>query len=588
MRQELTYFIPESPLGFLIKPESRELLHYVLRWRENNSPRDLGIIRFGFEMFPNSLDKAYGVPNWLRPALYDVLSFEEGWKKIDRAYSEVTYREGSKTTWFSKILPIYMHLVGKYGIYNNGVLLPRSNFTMIRGNNATAAEKKLNNIFYEFGNNKRIIKLFGDLRPTLKQKRERKLKDNAQLLTTTDGQFYVALGINTPARGENLFDMRPTLGINDDVQNRDNTKTADGRNEVNQEILGEQMGGLTDDGMIINLGNFVHPKCFIAETLKPNSGWKTRRATITYRDANGIEVADWEKRYTVEYVKRLEKWWKNNPAEGGLKRFRMEYYNEIISEKVGDFKVTSFRYFRERGRNYVMANGKVHRAMIVVAVDPGISKTSEASPAIAVVAYCSDGKRRILKIIKDKYDINDRYEREEDRPSILATTIEQLAKVTTKGLCEEAVRIILEFKAEGFVIENRGQQLAWFNNVDDLLNRLNYGNVIKGIYKPTLDKRLRIEMSLLPYISVGMYEIDENCVGRHLLEDEMRNFDSSTLDIMDAILSSQEIGYTPEEDAQITGEDYSSLSVDKEYMAYIERKEKNAMSNTDVEEWIIY
>ena len=95
------------------------LLPHLPRWMNNTSPQDLGIIRFGFELFPHTLKREFGIADWVPQTLYKILEYHTGMMKIDRAWAICTSREYSKTTWLGKILPLYLMLVGQYGIYYN-------------------------------------------------------------------------------------------------------------------------------------------------------------------------------------------------------------------------------------------------------------------------------------------------------------------------------------------------------------------------------------------------------------------------------------------------------------------------------------
>jgi len=157
--------------NFLLLPVRKDipnqlLLQYLPRWMDNTSPNDLGIVRFGFEMFPSTVKAEYGVADWVRPTLYNILAFKPGMKKIDRAWAVCTSREYSKTTWIAKILPLYLMLVGQYGIYHNSrYLLPESDYIRLRAKTQDKAEEKLTNVTMEFSN-PRVVEFFTDLRPT--------------------------------------------------------------------------------------------------------------------------------------------------------------------------------------------------------------------------------------------------------------------------------------------------------------------------------------------------------------------------------------------------------------------------------------
>ena len=508
-----------------------------------------------------------------------MLTYYPHYKKIDRAHAICTYRDGAKTTWYSYALPLYLILVGQYGIYWQNNLLPLADYIRIRAKNRDKAEEKLSNVTAEFSNNDELIYLFGDLEPTLKEIKSRKLKAQAKLLMLRNNHVLQASGINSASRGANLRGRRPKVDIADDIENIANTKTLSSRQWNAREILGEQFGGLTLNGLSIYIGNLVHKECLMTQFLradpysrfysgtpqeappvsdldkeKGNDGvfrpWKTQFYQLSYFDEKGVEKSDWPRRLPLPYVKGLERWYAAHPIIGGRKIFRLEYYNEVISDKDIIIKFVKGKLIRKDMRNYLMLSGrnndyKILPVYVVVSGDPAISQDKKSSDrAISVVAFASNKKRYIVNLSVGKFDIRDRYYDEVKRRKYLpiALSPEAIGDVKKIGMVEEMARNIVRFHADGFVLENAGQQLAWYMDLVELLDIMGYRGIDTMSYHPTDEKIYKLESGLLNYWEADMYRILVTCNQNRRVVDEMRAFPDGTKDILDSLFNAQQLG----------------------------------------------
>lgn len=541
-------------------PENKILLKYLSRWQTNNSPDDLGIVRFGFELFPNTLKREYRTAHWVRPALHEVMKYAYGDTKVDRSHAICTYREGSKSTWFGKILPLYFLLIGQYGIYYQDCLLPEVDYIRLRAKNSDDAEKKLLNVTSEFIN-PNVLKLFGRLEPNIKEVRDEKLKNTTKFVILKNGYIFQAVGLNQPTRGANIKDRRPKLDVDDDVENKENTKTQSMRRYNADEILGEQFSGLDKEGMTIYIGNFVHSDCLMKHLLsEKNVGWKKQFYQITRVNSEGKEVPDWPERFDLKYVDKLKRWFEGHPNLGGVRRFFMEYYNKLISDK--DFRIieVNARYQRKNGINWIIQKsvnelGDIedtwYNSNIIVSLDPAISTKSKSSDGcVTATAFCSDGQRRVIDCSLSKFDIRDRYYDEEIEEKIKATTKlaikdEQTRHLRRRGGVEEAVRFVIKYHADGIVIENAGQQLAWYNDVKDLLKKLKI-QIPMLPYHPKDEKEYKLQVGLLNWFAAGRYELSIAMRFIKKVREQVETFPDSKLDILDALHNAEILGKCPD------------------------------------------
>ncbi len=529
-----------------------ELIRWLPRWMTNNSPSDLGFIRFGFDLFPKTLIRDYGLADWVRPTMYKVLTFEPGMTKIDRAWAICTSRDFSKTTWMAKILPLYLMLVGQYGIYYKGqYALPEADYIRLRAKTQEKAEEKLTNVTVEFSNPD-VISLFGDLRPTMKEIRDDKLKNQAKLMILRNGYIFQGQGLNQPSRGANLRDKRPKVDINDDVENKENTKTHTMRNYNAKEVLGEQFGGLDMQGLTVYIGNFVHQECLMAKLQKPTSGWNRLFFQASYLDPKtGQEKSGWSKRYTLNYIRRLGKWYEGQTDLGGYKIFRMEFYNEIVSDK--DYQILYWQgdYFTKRGMNFIRINDgddkyRIIRVFTVVSGDPAISTKDNSSDGVAsTMCFGADGMRYIQDLSLAKFDITDRFYDLSKKPLVLAMSAEEMQNVKRPGLVSEMGRQIVKWNADAFVLENAGQQLAWYNDlVEDILRPLKIE--IPGLpYHPVDEKVYKLETGLMNHISGGKYFLRKDMPFCAMAVSQINTFPENKMDILDTWHNGEKMGRKP-------------------------------------------
>lgn len=565
LRQATTFYDPKSDRKYpLRKPLSNPTLYQLLpRWAINRSSKDLGLIRFAFELFPHTVKRDYGVARWVRPGLYQALRYYPGISKIDRANAICTPREFSKTTWFGKILPLYLMLVGQYGIYYENLednivsLLPEANYIRLRAKNQEKAEEKLSNIIYEFGNDK-IIELFGDLRPSLKEIKDKKLKNAAKLAILKNKYIFQAQGINKPARGANIRDLRPKVDINDDAENKENTKTETSRYWNAKEVMAEQFGGLSPDGLTIYIGNYVHEDCLMAHLQKEKSGWKRQFYQATYIDGKGYEKSLWPERFSVSYIRKLGDWYRAHEKLGGWKMYMMEYYNKIVADHDYQIKHWKGKIFRKNNENFlaVFKDGQIKpevlRAYIVVSGDPAISSKKGTSNGVAsVIVFGSDSNRYIIHASIGKFDIVDRYYYpEEMQGKVLATTSEDIENIKRVGLVSEMGRLLVRYQADAWALENAGQQLAWFNDLNELTERLIKKDLlqfkpVQYAHKPRDEKTYKNEVGVMNHIAVGRYYFKTDMVHRKACEIQVQTFPDNKQDIIDTWYNAEQIKKIP-------------------------------------------
>jgi len=604
------------------KDPNNYLLQYLPRWQQNNNPNDLGITRFIFDLYEinrrignppliRDFKPEYGVAPWASDALASWFHYEPGMTKDDWCHVVATHREGSKTTWYSLFLPIYLMCVGQYGIYSNGSLLPEFDYTVLRGKNNKEAQKRIMNI-NNFFNKPILTTLFGALRPTFKEVREKEAKDSAGLLILSNGYIFECSGIEQPSRGLNILSVRPKLFLFDDVQNKENTKTEDRRKQIDEEVMMESFGAVADEGSMIYIGNKVHRLDTLGRLLdESNPIWKkhfytltVRKDPVTGKTYPGVgdldnEVPLWDKRWTIEKVKRRKQFYETQPKLGGLKGFLKEYYNRIVSDT--DYKIKHYfaEYQRIHGINWLVFRNpdgslRYENVYITLGLDPAISdKKKSCDSAITVEAVDSAHNRYLLEQPFGKWDIHDRYFDSEHEPTHIAMISDDLVKVKRRGSTEETCRMAMKYHVDAIDIETEvGTQWTFYNEIAAALKKVGFPKVPIPEPSPSEGKEEKLKQIPLMHFESGIYYLpgaydkEGKVVTRHdfmPLKNDIDSFPDCSFDRLDSMyLAEQVISFPRKIEFNALG--YPKVDPEKELAKNLSAR-KSLLN--DYEGWIV-
>lgn len=583
------------------------LIPYLKRWQSNNSIKNLGIVHFIFDLFYlneqfnypkliKDFNPDFGVANWALKALLQTYTFEKGYTKEDRCFAIQTYRGGSKTFWFAFVSPVYDALVGQYGIYFHNNILPEVDYQVIRRKNSSEAKKALMGIA-SFFTKPLMTKLFGNLKPTYKQVKDKNAKDSANLLILSNSYIFECSSIDQPSRGLNLFQIRPKKIIFDDPQNRHNTKTVLRREQCDEEVMYESVNAVADDGMIIYIGNRISNDDTLSKLIDPtNTAWKKFQATLTVKPdgSPGVgnldeEIPDWSSRYTIQDIKKKKEWFTVQPKLNGVRGWLKEFYNIIKSEANYDIKYANPVYFREYGVNWIKVNkdGKeiIENVNIYIGVDPAISKKIYSSNAVVVViAVNHKGERYVLDYSSGKFDMFDKpFLEYKDNFNVLERN-----KIERVGTIGEIARKAHYYNVDGIGIESGvGVQEVFLQSTIDILhNQLHIFPTIMPII-PKQDKTEKLVQSPLAFFEIGLYNVRPSMSE---LIDEVSSFgEGSRKDILDAIYNAEAIMRIPDRiDYNPLGLPNKALEEEKKFEKFITKQAQKTSLLNDYESWIVY
>ncbi len=591
------------------KVPPNSLLQYLPRWQQNNSPTDLGIARFIFDLYYineqmgyppliRDFKIEYGVAPWAADALANAYYYEEGMTKEDRCHAFATYREGSKTFWFSFVSTIYDMLVGQYGIYYHNTLLPEVDYQILRGKNNREAQKRILNIA-NFLRKPIIREIFGEINPTFKQVKEKEAKDSGGLLILPTGHILECSGIEQPSRGLNLFQVRPKKIVFDDVQNRENTKTDERRKQIDAEVMNESFGAVADNGMMWYIANKVHAADTLGRVLdNKNKAWKKHFYTLTViKKEDGTilpgvgdldhEIPEWGKRWTIERCKKLKEWYETQPELGGIKGFLKEYYNRIVSDT--DYKILyhSAKYTRLNNINwleFIKPDGQKEykNVYIVLGLDPAISEKKSSSDAvISVMAVTSDKKRYVLEQKFGKFSQKDMFDNLMLKPLRgFALTPQELSAVKRIGSSHECIRLALKYHADAVNIEVAGQQMTFFLEFQEAAQIVGWSGVMRPEPAPSEGKVEKLSQVPLTYFESNLYYIREDMIE---LKNDVIAFPDCRKDRLDSLYLCEQVIQFP---ADISYNPLGQFPRNKEFQPSSEPTAKKTSLLNDHEGWI--
>ena len=597
------------------------LLPYLHRWQNNDSAKNLGMLNFIFDMYSLNAQRGfpelfkdfkpeYGTPPWAKQALNEYFHWEDGMTKEDRCFLFMTFREGTKSFHFAIALNEYEALVGQYGIYHNGYLIPEQDFTIIRCKNSKEAKKRLMTIS-SFYNKPIVQEVFGEVKPTFEEVKRKDAKDTADMLILSNGYILEAAGIDQPIRGANVLGGRPKKILFDDPQNQNNTKTAERIEACDKEVMEESMPALVDWGSLIYLCNRVHPADTGGKILDPeNKQWKKQFHTISVKIIDGKvypgtgdldnEVPHWKKRHTIEDIRKKRAFFEKQPKLGGLRGFLKEHYNIIKSDADYKIKFHEAEYFREHGINWLKIYNETGFEIINVNIyignDPALSEdksTNTSDAVITAVAVDWRHRRFILETLGGKFDIHDRFWDESKEPALIALSPNEVANIRRRGSVEEMIRMHLRYQSDGIVVETNATNSTFFNETLDKLKKMGIKPKAMMPYKSTRNKSVANREEVLCFFESGHYHlagVKEGAVWmpkkqQTILKAEVDAFPHTRQDRLDTLRLIEKLIQYP------TKIEYHPLGfVTKQETTYKQPYEQHqeGMRTNEKEDWIIY
>lgn len=196
---------------------------------------------------------------------------------------------------------------------------------LVIGENFDRASARLHAIRREFETNDRLEQAFGTLRGS-------SWGDDRLILST--GAVIQALGKGQSLRGIKHEDMRPDLIFGDDLENRDDCKTPEGRKKSIDWWTMDLEPALDPSARKRVAATPLHPES-LAMTLAKDPYWITHRYPIYFLDEAGRKQSAWPERFPIAEVLRLED---SYVKRGLVQGFNQEYMCESEAPETKAFK----------------------------------------------------------------------------------------------------------------------------------------------------------------------------------------------------------------------------------------------------------
>ena len=172
----------------------------------------------------------------------------------------------AKSTVCSIIFPIWA-----------GLFKWKGDITLVSASEDFVVREITSKIRNEFENNKRLIKVFGDLKTP---------QWSASYFKLKNGIAYEAVGINGQLRGG-----RRGVIVLDDIENIESVLSEEQRTKIKDRINKELIPKLLPDSTCVFIGTIIHPLCYLNQVLKTEKNGWTKREYRAYRDTKATDAA---------------------------------------------------------------------------------------------------------------------------------------------------------------------------------------------------------------------------------------------------------------------------------------------------------
>jgi hypothetical protein len=497
-------------------------------WLNNVNIDAMGIFLFFKKTIPKAFKSfKFGIPFFHKEILWEILRDAKGWTFSNRKIVIAAPRGSSKTTLISKGLVLFC------------VLFKLKQYIVIASKTGRAAQKNMRWLRNVLGSSI-VIKLFGDIRPDIRGKREDDEIEGIwtkELVVLKNGVTIEAVGmgqqLRSSAEGEDV--NRIDLFIADDCETDENTKTPD-RRESNEVWFFETVLPSLDleTGTVVYINTLTHTESILSKLLKSNT-WRKKFYQIQTLDDKGELQSIWKEKFSNSIIESIKEDYK---LVGRLRSFYKEYFNIIRTE--AGFSEHWIRYyvgsvFHQGGRNWIKykTNYEVETittpAYMTLGIDFSYSYSNEANYTVLIpVATTHDYRKFIFPYSRGRYSTFD--------------DINGQGQLERKGVIDEAIRLHRHYNFDIIVCDATGIQVGIFQQLKKAFANVEHPPRIIG-YQASGDKLTRLKDFLQPEYELRrvhhLASMDE-------LMRELLSFGDTTDDILDALFNALKFTKAPE------------------------------------------
>ena len=263
----------------------------------------------------------------------------------------------AKSTWISKIYPLYLALFKK-----------KKDICIISASEGLATEH-MRWIKQKLETDEKIILLFGNLKSD-------KWSESHIIVRHPDG---TTVNIRAKGAGGQIRGFRPDCLILDDIETDESVLSEEQRKKLKKWLFTACINCLLPGGQLILIGTVIHPLSVLADLLETPNGWIKRRWKA-YKE--GIE----EPGYELWGELRTHEWLQNRKKEIGSFSFASEYMNDPKLDEEAPIKYEYIKTWEELPK----------QLNLVIAVDPAYSEDVKADFKVAVLIGIDQKNNRYL------------------------------------------------------------------------------------------------------------------------------------------------------------------------------------------------
>lgn len=408
----------------------------------------------------------------------------------------IMYRESAKTT-FAKLFTIWLISYGKRK-YINVDAFDKEN-----------AERILFDVAYEMVNNKKLNEDFGTL--FSKKRGIEDIKQNRiNNFVTENGIRIEAHSTQESVRGRIHLEQRPDFLILDDFETN-KTKDSEAYTKQVREHISEAMAGMSPNGCILYLGNYITEYGniqLLINRAKNDKGLRIRNVPVIIGDKPA-----WESKYamTDEEAKATGRVSiEDKKRQLGSQVFSYEMMNQPIDDSLAEFK-------KEYEQNISFEEVSRMNTRRFVTIDTAVSKSDSADYTGITINYVNNENKWHIKSFRVKYN--------------------------PKELIDFLFSIWRTVNPETIGIEKTVYLQAIKPFLDDEMRLRNTYMMITELSHNQTAKETRIRGLIPRWESKSIYFIDNEC---NDLKDEMRTFPRGMHDdTLDSFAYQQQIANAP-------------------------------------------
>jgi len=425
-----------------------------------------------------------------------------------REVAWIMFRESAKTT-FAKLFIIWM-IVYKKRMYINVDSFDKEN-----------AERILFDVAYELTNNKRLIADYGTMF-------SRKRIDN-EVKQTRINNFITENGIRIEAhstqesvRGRIHRNQRPDFLLCDDIETN-KTKESQAYTKQVKDHLTEAMAGMSPEGCILYLGNYITEYGNIAYLMeRAKTDQKIRVRNVPVMTDN---IPAWPAKYalTDEEAKKTGKVSiEDKQKQLGSQVFSYEMMNQPIDDSIAEFK-------REYEQKATLDEIKHLNKLSFATIDSAVSEKTSADFTGVTINHVTEENKWYIESYK--------------------------LKINSKKLIDHIFYLWETYDLEVIGLEKTTFTMAIEPYIQDEMRKRNVFPIIRPLTHSTTSKETRIRGIIPRWESKSIFLIGDN----QELKQEMRVFPRGQHDdVLDSLAMQSEIAYAPSKQQDlnaILGED---------------------------------